>query len=138
MKTMGRMKTALRFNLVELLCAIALVGGALAVYRTFWVRDSQDNWENCWLLFGIYIAVVSAATCRLVLSLPHPSGFIVAFTIFGWAYLVFVLQGGFGVNTQAGLNLALSDALARNSQLGLVLAILSGLVGHLWQSRHTP
>jgi hypothetical protein len=74
-----------------MLVAIAALGAA--TYVTFW--DSSNT--NYALILGIYVLVVSLTTTGAIFSGPRFRPAFVATSLFGTAYLVFVLKGGFGL-----------------------------------------
>ena len=118
------MRTRLQFNSGDLFLFVLLIGGAFAVQKWFWTPDS-----DYWLLFGTYLAVVSAATVAAFLSRQRCSAFLLGVAVFGWVYLALVLHGGFGLVFEHD-----GESLGNNSKLGLALAFLTGLTVQLWFS----
>lgn len=119
---MGGMNPRLRFSLWNLLAIIALIAGGLGIHRAFW----DAGLSNYQIYLGVYLAVFSIATVWVFSPLPPVRNSQLVFVVFGWLYLLVVLRAGFGIAT-------MSDAiwLCEQAQLGIALAVLSAIAGHL-------
>ncbi len=118
----------IRFNLVELFLLVALIAGGFAIYIAFW--NPKPNASNYEIFVGIYLAVFSVATVGAVPWKPVARRPVVAFIVFGWTFLVFILLG-------SGEHRTISNAihLAHNMRLGLSLACFTAVAARLIFSR---
>ena len=117
---MGRFRWTL-WNGFVMIAAIAVV---LGIYRAFWDASATNHS----LLVGAYLLVLSLiSTVSFFVGLSIPLRFACrATTVFGWSYLLCVMQAGLGLETIYD-----SQALAKKSVLGLALLGLCLLLAYL-------
>jgi hypothetical protein len=96
-----------------LLCAVAS-----AVHRSFW-DPTRTNYQ---LLLGVYLVALATATVTACSCRPGVRGFFLGYAAFGWAYLICVLHGGFGLQTIYD-----SEALVLNAKLGMALEFVAAV-----------
>ena len=97
-------KRGFRFSVAGLLTLVALVAGTLGAFRVFWGIGSPTSRPEAWPAF-------------------------LGFAAFGWAYLAFVLHGGFELF--GGSTIYDAQRIAGQAKTGMALAVLAGLATHL-------
>ena len=123
-------KRWIRFNLFELFLLVALIAGGFAIYIAFW--NPNPNASNYEIFVGLYLAVFSVATVGAVPWKPVARRPVVAFIVFGWTFLLFILLG-------TGEHRTIGDArhLAHNMRFGLSLAFFTAIAARLIFSHKT-
>lgn len=124
----------MRWPLSALLLAIAILASVLGVFTSFW--DSTH--PNHVLLLGMFILAVCVSTVASVFGAASLRCAFVGASLFGAAYLIFVLHCGFGLETIHD-----SSWLARNTKMGFALLGISFFASHLlqmiaWQNSQSP
>lgn len=114
-----------RFSLAALLTAVALVGGTFGVVGGFW----SSRGANYALQLGLFLGCVTTASVGAYFCRPNARPALLGFAAFGWAYLAFVLHGGYGM--VGGATIYVARSIAEQSQMGIALAVLAALATHL-------
>ena len=114
----------MRWPLSALLLAITIAACSLGVITAFW-KDSHPNHP---LLMGVYILTICVSTVAAIFGTSSFRGAFAGVSLFGTAYLIFVLHGGFGLVTIHD-----SEWLASNTKLGLALMGIAFLASKLTQ-----
>jgi len=114
-----------------MLVATALVAAAFGVYGTF----SDAPYPNDTILVGAFIVLVCVSTTAGIFGPTSMRWVFVSGSLFGTMYFIFVLHGGFGVNSDLD-----SARLEKNAKLGFALFGISLLASKLLQlvGRPTP
>jgi hypothetical protein len=102
----------MQWNLRALFVAIAVVAGACGALRAFW----QDLLPNHDLLLGLYLLVLSGIVVTSTTRQARSRGGLIGGAIFGIAYFVFVLRGGFGI-----VSFSEAQVFVRHIYIGLAL-----------------
>ncbi len=119
----------MRWPLSAMLLAITVAASAFGVFTAFW----DASHPNHVLLLGAYILLVCVCTVAAVFGNKLLRGAFAGASLFGTAYLICVLHGGFGLETIHD-----SEWLARNTKLGLALLGIAFLASQLSQLVYWP
>lgn len=107
-----------RWTILELIVLVIFVAIAVAGYKTFWV-SSGSNYS---IVFGAYLWVLTLATLAARLARQWPRRACLGYATFGWAYLLFVLRGGVGIETFAEAKQFNNDCL-----VGMIFGLLAAI-----------
>jgi hypothetical protein len=118
------MHNSMRWPLSALMIAIAIAASACGVFTAFW----DASHPNHVLLLGTFILLVCVSTVAALFGKASLRCPFIGASLFGTAYLVFVLHCGFGLETIHD-----SEWLARNTKLGFALFGISFLASQLSQ-----
>lgn len=102
----------MRWTLSAMFLTVAIVASGLGVYHGFWEPGSP----NVGILLAVFLMLVCLSATAAVFGRSTLRGTFVGVALFGTAYLICVLHGGFGVET-------IYDAewLAENTKIGFAL-----------------
>lgn len=114
----------MRWPLSAVLLAVTIVASAFGVFTAFW----DASHPNHALLLGAFLLIVCVSTVGAMYGTTSMRCAFVGASLFGAAYLIFVLHGGFGLETIHD-----SNWLARNTKMGFALLGISFLASHLLQ-----
>lgn len=103
---------SMRWPLSALLLAMTIAASALGTITVFW----DESHPNHSFLLGGFILLICVCATAAVFGTTTLRGAYVGASLFGGAYLVFVLHCGFGLETIHD-----SEWLARNTKLGFPL-----------------
>ena len=107
---------------MHILSLVAIVALICAAFH--WFRFLGGGRYLTLGLYCLILAIVSGiAVCERANARKH----WIAMAFFAWAYLVFVLKGGFTVHAFSDV-----EEHSRAIELGVVLIVATGLISHLY------
>lgn len=111
----------MRFSLASLLLLVAIAAVYLATATAFW----EPAGTNYSLLLGFFLLAICLAGVSAFFGGAKYRPAFAGASVFGVAYLAFVLKGGFGLKFIQD-----AQALARNSMIGFPLLVIAFLATH--------
>lgn len=119
----------MRWSLSALLLVMAIVACAFGIFTAFWDRSHPNHT----ILLGAFILLVTVSSVAAVFGSETFRVAFIGASIFGIAYLIFVLHCGFGLETIYD-----SEHLARNTKIGFAWLGVSFLASKLAQMTTWP
>ena len=84
------------------------------------------SYFNSRMLFAAYVAVLTTTSLGDIYTRPRWRRLWLGYSLFGWAYLLLVLRGGFGFTPDV-----YAENLSRFCVLGLLMGFICALIAHL-------
>jgi hypothetical protein len=109
----------MKYSLRSLMIAVTLVCVGLGIHLAF--RSNSDSNYQLWL--GWYLVAASLLSAVCISKDIGLRGAYLATAIFGWAYLVFVLKAGFGIESMSQ-----AYELAISTRMGLAFMVVCFLI----------
>ncbi|HUY93189.1 MAG TPA: hypothetical protein VMV10_30955 [Pirellulales bacterium] len=113
----------MRWTLSAMLLAVAIVASGLGVYHGFW-EPSDPNVE---ILLAAFLMLICLSATAAVFGRSMLRGAFFGVALFGTAYLICVLHGGFDFESYANG----AEWLARHTKIGFALLGVSFLASQL-------
>jgi len=113
----------MRWSLGLLLFVVLIIGLALGIHRIFWGHSSYFDSR---ILFTAYVSVLTTASLGAYYARQRWRRLWLGYSLFGWAYLVLVLRGGFGFTPDV-----YAENLSKFCVLGLLMGLICALIAHL-------
>jgi hypothetical protein len=111
----------MRFSLAALLLLVAIVAASVATATTFW-DPGNTNYP---LLLGVFLLVVCLSIVSAIFGGVKFRPAFAGTSLFGIVYLVFVLQGGFGLQYIQD-----AQAMVKKTTIGFPLLGIAFLATH--------
>jgi hypothetical protein len=106
----------LRWRVTDLVVLVLVAGIAFGAFRAF-----PEAWHKKWFATNLAILTTASLACRF--SRPYWRRFWMGYALFGWAYLVCALYGGFGIKFDYEV-----QSLEIHSRMGMVFGLLCAII----------
>ena len=121
------MRFQFRFTIRDLLLLILAIALFLGAWSFIWESTRSNIYsplsDNAGFFFSINLALLAMATCLARYGGPLIRSFAIGYVVFGWMFLVFMLHGGFGFET----DFYRQWSLARLSIFGPMIGLICGI-----------